>query len=193
MPYIALEGNIGAGKSTLLHRLGEELGWEVLEEGIEFDETFQSLLKLRYDDPSRDNVANLQIYIAQFMGERINNLDPDKYYLVERSVMACQLFSLAADRPDIIDAIAGHVLKVNPPEFYLYLTASPENCLDRIIQRDRDGENNIDIDYLRKLHGIHENWYGVLSSVGRAYQIDSNGHPNVVNLAANIRQRIFAH
>ncbi|MDG2898427.1 deoxynucleoside kinase, partial [Vibrio parahaemolyticus] len=37
MPYITLEGNVGVGKSTLLHRLADELGWEAVEEGIEFD------------------------------------------------------------------------------------------------------------------------------------------------------------
>ncbi|HCG9221690.1 TPA: deoxynucleoside kinase [Vibrio parahaemolyticus] len=183
MAYITLEGNIGVGKSTLLKRLAERLGWEAVEEGIEFDAGFQALLKQRYEDPSPENVAKLQLYIANFMAERINALDPNKNYVVERSVFATELFSLAAGRGDIIDAIAGHVLRVPPPLFYLYLSAPPEVCLSRIQQRDRDGESGISLDYLKTLHTIHEKWFHTVEPLGRAVRVPAYQHPDVDKLA----------
>ncbi|KAB0285453.1 AAA family ATPase [Vibrio fortis] len=193
MPYITLEGNVGVGKSTLLKRLSEELGWEAVEEGIEFDSGFQKLLKKRYEDPSPENVANLQIYIANFMAERINALDPNKYYLVERSVFATELFSLAAGRTDIIDAIAGHVLRVPPPEFYLYLTAPPRLCHERVIERARDVEAaGVPLDYLHTLHDIHERWYHMMQPLGRVKRVDAVKHPDVSVLADYIKSRVYA-
>lgn len=40
MFYIILEGNVGVGKLILFYCFVDELGWEVVEEGIEFDEGF---------------------------------------------------------------------------------------------------------------------------------------------------------
>ncbi|MEP7694543.1 deoxynucleoside kinase [Vibrio parahaemolyticus] len=192
MPYITLEGNVGVGKSTLLHRLADELGWTAIEEGIESDKGFQDLLKKRYDDPTPENVANLQLYIAGFMADRINALDPNKFYVVERSVFATELFSLAANRPDIIDALAGHVLRVPAPVFYLYLTAPPKLCLERINKRARSEEGaGIPLDYLETLHDIHERWFYHMSFLGRVKRVDAVEHPDVKKLAEHIRHCVY--
>ncbi|MDP5253355.1 MULTISPECIES: deoxynucleoside kinase [unclassified Vibrio] len=192
MPYITLEGNVGVGKSTLLHRLADELGWEAVEEGIEFDAGFQSLLKERYENPTPDNVARLQLYVANFMADRINQLDRDKYHVVERSVFATELFSLAANRPDIIDALAGHVLRVPAPEFYLYLSAPPRLCLERIRKRDRTGEGEgVTLEYLQTLHDIHERWFNMMHLLGRAQKVDAFDYPDVKKLAEAVRARVY--
>ena len=188
MPYITLEGNIGVGKTTLLHKLAKELGWEPVEEGIEFDEGFQELLAERYLNPTDENVAKLQLYVANFMAERINALDPDKYYVVERSVFATELFSLAAGRDDIVDALAGHVLRVRPPLFYIYLAAPPEMCLERISQRDRKGESSISLEYLNILHDLHERWHDLMTLSGRVHKVDSTSYPDVRRLACEINK-----
>lgn len=192
MAYITLEGNVGVGKSTLLHRLADELGWEAVEEGIEFDEGFQSLLKERYENPTPENVAKLQLYVANFMAERINALDPNKHYVVERSVFATELFSLAANRPDIIDALAGHVLRVPAPEFYLYLSAPPRLCLERIRERDRTGEGEgISLEYLQTLHDIHERWFNMMHFLGRVQKVDAVDHPDVKRLAESVKAKVY--
>ena len=40
----------------------------------------------------------------------------------------------------------------------IYLRTTPETCLDRIQQRNRQGENQITFDYLQKCHDQHEAW-----------------------------------
>ncbi|XP_062913119.1 deoxycytidine kinase 2-like [Mobula hypostoma] len=43
-------------------------------------------------------------------------------------------------------------------EGIIYLRASPEKCLERLQQRGRAEEKNVQLDYLEKLHSQHENW-----------------------------------
>lgn len=191
MPYVCIEGNIGAGKSTLLHKLGAQLGWEVVEEGIEFDPDFQTMLKRRLVDPSPKNIGDFQLYIASFMANRIAALDPNKYYLVERSVSATQMFALAAGLPNIIDALAGHVLRVPAPAFFVYLGVDPETCLERTRKRARDGESEYTLDYLELLHSIHERWFADAFMLNRAIRIEDNHDEAVKVMAETIKQKIL--
>ncbi|XP_078095492.1 deoxycytidine kinase 2-like [Mustelus asterias] len=43
-------------------------------------------------------------------------------------------------------------------EGIIYLQASPEKCLERLRQRGRDEEKEVQLDYLKQLHSRHENW-----------------------------------
>ncbi|XP_059820759.1 deoxycytidine kinase 2-like isoform X2 [Hypanus sabinus] len=43
-------------------------------------------------------------------------------------------------------------------EGIIYLQASPKKCLERLQQRGRAEEKNVQLDYLEKLHSQHENW-----------------------------------
>ena len=43
--------------------------------------------------------------------------------------------------------------------FYIYLRSNPENCLERILERGRENETNINIDYLSAIHNLHEETY----------------------------------
>jgi len=191
MPYVCIEGNIGAGKSTLLHKLGASLGWEIVEEGIEFDPDFQIMLKRRLLDPTPENIGDFQLYIASFMADRIAALDPNKYYLVERSVSATQMFALAAGLPNIIDALAGHVLRVPAPEFFVYLGVDPETCLERTRKRARDGESEYTLDYLQLLHSIHERWFADASVLNRAIRIEDNHDDAVKIMTETIKQKVL--
>lgn len=191
MPYITLEGNIGVGKSTLLHELADELGWEAVEEGIESDPTFKMLLRERYEFPCDETVGRLQLYIADFMARRIAALDPDKYYVVERSVFATQLFSLAAGRDDLVDALAGHVIGVKPPEFYLYLSAPPKLCYERVKKRDREGECGVSLGYLERLHQVHERWYHSMAMFRRVKRVDCFDYPDVKAVAELVRHSML--
>lgn len=45
-----------------------------------------------------------------------------------------------------------------PPDLLIYLQASVSTLVDHIQGRGRDYENNIRIDYLRRLEGHYEDW-----------------------------------
>ena len=45
-----------------------------------------------------------------------------------------------------------------PLKGIIYLKCSPELCLKRVKNRGRKGEENLDLEYLRKVHEKHEIW-----------------------------------
>jgi thymidylate kinase len=51
-----------------------------------------------------------------------------------------------------------------PPHEFLYLKTTPEEALDRIYKRNRDGESSIDIDYVKMCHNYHENIFAELTN-----------------------------
>ena len=47
---------------------------------------------------------------------------------------------------------------LNKKIYYIYLRSDPKICLERINKRSRSEEVNIKIEYLDKLHDLHEKW-----------------------------------
>ena len=45
------------------------------------------------------------------------------------------------------------------PNGYIYLRSDPEKCLHRINKRERSAEKNIKLEYIQKLHELHEKNY----------------------------------
>ena len=45
------------------------------------------------------------------------------------------------------------------PNGYIYLRSSPDKCLQRINKRGRLSEKNIKLEYIQKLHELHEQNY----------------------------------
>lgn len=40
----------------------------------------------------------------------------------------------------------------------VYLRATPPTCMTRIAKRNRDGEENISVQYIKTLHELHDEW-----------------------------------
>mgnify|MGYP001478495061 CR=1 FL=1 len=51
-----------------------------------------------------------------------------------------------------------------PNEYIIYLKTDPETAHERIIQRNRLGEN-IDINYINKCHNYHEYWLNNIKNI----------------------------
>ena len=53
---------------------------------------------------------------------------------------------------EIYNTICEKLVQDNPLRAIIYLRCEPELCLKRIKQRNREGEEGIPLDYLKKVH-----------------------------------------
>lgn len=56
------------------------------------------------------------------------------------------------------------------PDGFIYLRATPQTCMSRLMNRNRDEEAAVHISYLEDLHKRHDDWL---------YQIHENSDPNI--------------
>lgn len=178
---IVLEGNIGAGKSTLLDVIGEKLASRVghdrvvvLQEPV-VEWCKNGLLKRFYEDRAGTGLQlQLTIYLTMLEHERsaVDLSKQGKVVVMERSLFSAQrvfgeIFkrdpSVSKKDKDLLEMLCDRF----PPSatadqlgcmayVRLYLHTPVAECLRRIQQRGRDGEENITEEYLQDVEKILE-------------------------------------
>lgn len=165
-----IEGNIGSGKSTLLSSL-QKHGFHTLQEPVDNWTTFKdssgkSLFSNFYDNP-KEYSFSFQMYIL--LTRLQNMLKADTNSICERSIFTdvyvfakclhdCKL--LNDYEYSIIEQWHNQILHSNHFKIQgiIYLKVDPHTCFQRIYERKRDSEDNIDVEYLEKIHKNHELW-----------------------------------
>lgn len=87
-------------------------------------------------------------------------------FLVERSYISDKIFAIAnfncgnmnADQFELYKSCIGFFIEKNAPmgTCHIYICPSVDTCVSRINKRDRKCESAIDVDYLQKLHDLHD-------------------------------------
>jgi len=163
---IIVEGNIGSGKSTASKKLAERLNLRLLEEPVD-----QDLLHLFYEDmknggnewPFAFQIEMLSQRWAQQMSAGAETLLRGGYdgAILDRSLWGDRVFAEALAiagkiHPKMFEIYEKFVRNMSvvlwPPTLLLYLTASPETCLERIRRRNRPQEAGITLEYLQSIH-----------------------------------------
>jgi deoxyadenosine/deoxycytidine kinase len=177
------EGNIGAGKTTLLTHIenitsvkdGKKI--VVLREPVDIwttvcDKAGQNILENFYRDPVKYAFPFQVLAFTTRLNLLKNTIaeNPEcKIIICERSLYADgHIFAKMLYDDGLIDYLSYQIytkmydnaIKEFPLNGVLYLTASPDVCANRITKRNRSGEENIKIDYLRKCADYHEAWLG---------------------------------
>lgn len=164
-----VEGNIGSGKSTFLKKLSTE--FKVVQEPVDEwskmkNANGKNILEEFYEDP----VRNAYLFQSIAFRSRVKNItDLDENVIVERSIYTDRMvFAEVAkedgnineiewnDYTEWFDFIVKHI--GFKPKGFIYLRTEPEKSHERITKRNRLGESNISLDYLRKLHERHDKW-----------------------------------
>ncbi len=159
MSIITIDGNIGCGKTGVLNHLHKMAKIPVDLEPIE---NWQPYLNDIYIH--NKNIFNFQIRIwldRCWVQEKndINNI------LVERSPFFIKnAFIKLAKQDNLLSDDEYNTLlylhkKTDPlwlNNKYIYLRSNPESCIARIKKRNRVSEDNINLEYLKKLHNLHE-------------------------------------
>ena len=163
---IHIEGNIGAGKSTLLTFLEKEFACNVSQEPV--GEWMKlDLLDKFYKDINRWSFAfQMNCFISRV--HQVDKLPSWSDNIIERSLLSDRIFAqncynngnMEKTEFDVYlrwsewlyDRVCKKVKNI------IYLRVPPEVCYERIKQRNREGEEEIPLEYLKQLHALHDEW-----------------------------------
>jgi deoxyadenosine/deoxycytidine kinase len=175
--HIAIAGNIGAGKTTLTKILAKHFNWSPHYEDVENNPYLNDF----YNDMHRWSF-NLQIY---FLNSRLKQLvdiqrgnqvviqDRTIYedaYIFAPNLHEMQLMS-KRDFENYKNFFETLKSMVNPPDLLIYLKASVPTLVGQIQKRGREYEENIRLDYLKRLNEYYNNWLDKYED-GRLLMID---------------------
>lgn len=175
--HIAVAGNIGSGKTTLTGLLSRQFGWKPHYEDVDDNPYLDDF----YNDMQRWSF-NLQIY---FLNTRFNHIleikksndtiiqDRTIYedaYIFAPNLHAMGLMS-TRDFENYFTIFSLISSLIEPPDLVIYLRASVPTLVRQIEKRGRKYEDNIRIDYLKKLNERYESWAEAYN-LGRILYID---------------------
>ncbi len=162
--HIAIAGNIGAGKTTLTTLLAKQFNWEPHYEDVDNNPYLYDF----YENMPRWSF-NLQIYFLNSrFGQIIKIQQGEKTVIQDRTIYEdAQIFApnLHAmglmtkrdfDNYTALYKTIGSLIK--PPDLLIYLRGSISALVGQIQKRGREYEDNLRLDYLRRLNEYYENW-----------------------------------
>ena len=162
--HIAVAGNIGAGKTTLTEMLAKHYRWIPQFEDVDHNPYLNDF----YEDMPRWSF-NLQIY---FLNGRLNQLldiqngtetvIQDRTIYEDAHIFAPNLHDMGLmnkrDFDNYFNLFKTVQSMVQPPDLLIYLKASVPTLVDQIQKRGREYEENIRLDYLKKLNELYNRW-----------------------------------
>jgi deoxyadenosine/deoxycytidine kinase len=162
--HVAIAGNIGAGKTTLTEALSKHYRWIPQFEDVDHNPYLSDF----YDDMPRWSF-NLQIY---FLHGRLNQiLDiqkgtetviQDRTIYEDANIFAPNLHEMGLmskrDFDNYFSFFSTIKSMVQPPDLLIYLKCSVPTLVSQIQKRGREYEENIRLDYLKKLNDFYNKW-----------------------------------
>ena len=175
--HIAIAGNIGAGKTTLTELLSKHYRWIPHFEDVDHNPYLMDF----YEDMPRWSF-NLQIY---FLNSRLRQLVEiqqgtetiiqDRTIYEDANIFAPNLHEMGLmskrDFDNYYDFFQTLKSLVRPPDLLIYLQASVPTLVGQIQKRGREYEENIRLDYLKRLNDFYQKWIGDYKE-GRLLVID---------------------
>jgi len=179
--HIAIAGNIGSGKTTLTSLLSKHFGWEAQFEDVDDNPYLNDF----YEDMQRWSF-NLQIYFlnsrfSQIVQIRQSNktVIQDRTIYEDAYIFAPNLHSMGLmSTRDFENYFALFNLMsslIDPPDLLIYLRASIPTLVNQINNRGRKYENNIRLDYLKRLNERYEAWIETYN-LGKLLIVDADTH-----------------
>jgi deoxyadenosine/deoxycytidine kinase len=197
--HIAVAGNIGAGKTTLTELLSKHYKWIPQFE----DADHNPYLNDFYDDMPRWSF-NLQIH---FLNGRLNQLleiysgtetvIQDRTIYEDAHIFAPNLHDMGLmskrDYNNYFQFFQTLKRMVQPPDLLIYLQASVPTLVGQIQKRGREYEENIRLDYLKRLNDLYNKWIEGYKEGGLlVIDVDKNKFPENEEHLGEIITRIDA-
>ena len=169
---INVESNIGSGKSTLIRKLGAIEGFTAIEEPVESWKNLKgkNMLKAIYNGEQGAR-GLFQLHVLQTMMEAQLQQTQGKVRIMERSFeSAWRIFTKHQQNQKLLEDFEVEIIKgwrntaLKIPNMgessdgILYIRCDPEISFKRIMERNREEEKNISLEYIRQIHELHEQW-----------------------------------
>ncbi len=162
--HIAIAGNIGSGKTSLTELLAHHYGWQPHFEEVDDNPYLEDF----YEDMTRW-AFSLQIFFLKSrlasvheIRESGKDVIQDRTIYEDAYIFAPNLFDMGLmSRRDYETYLSLFELMssfVQPPDLLIYLRASVPTLVEQIQKRGRSYENNIRLDYLKRLNERYEAW-----------------------------------
>lgn len=167
---IVIDGGIGAGKSTLLRNIKTRLISDVITFNI-FEENVDSWmdegwLQKYYSDIPRYAASFQTRVLLSHIDQRQNikiDSSNDVVNIFERSaITTVNVFSKMLVEDGYMDILEMNIhnqllemFNYEKPDLLIYLDTSPELSYERLVNRSRNGEAGISLEYLRKLNSMY--------------------------------------
>lgn len=182
---ISLDGNIGAGKSTILNHIKEVYenhqtnviflpepvsDWETIRDSVSQETALEAFYRdqEKYSFPFQMMAYISRLKLLNDAVEKYPNsiIVTERCLNTDRYVFAKMLY----DNKKMKDIEYQIYLKwfdyfidrFQKLQKTIYMKTSPEICLQRIQKRNRDGEDNISLEYLQSCHNYHEEMISAL-------------------------------
>jgi deoxyadenosine/deoxycytidine kinase len=183
--HIAVAGNIGAGKTTLTEMLSKHYRWIPQFEDVDHNPYLNDF----YEDMPRWSF-NLQIF---FLNNRLNQLleihagtetvIQDRTIYEDAHIFAPNLHEMGLmskrDYNNYFQFFQTLKRMVQPPDLLIYLHASVPTLVAQIQKRGREYEENIRLDYLKRLNDYYSKWIdGYKEGPLLIVDIDKNKFPD---------------
>lgn len=163
--HICVAGNIGAGKTTLTYLLSQYFGFE-----DHYEDNDQNPYLMDFYSDMQNWSFQLQVSFLKSRLEKLlsirnenKNVIQDRTIYEDAQIFAPNLFAMGLMSPrdyetyrELFEIIAG---MVQPPDLLVYLRASIPTLVEQIQTRGRNYEDNIRLDYLKRLNERYEAWY----------------------------------
>jgi deoxyadenosine/deoxycytidine kinase len=162
--HIAVAGNIGAGKTTLTEMLSKHYKWIPNFEDVDHNPYLMDF----YEDMPRWSF-NLQVF---FLNSRLRQLVEiqkgtetviqDRTIYEDANIFAPNLHEMGLmskrDFDNYFHFFQTLKTLIQPPDLLIYLNASVPTLVGNIQKRGREYEENIRLDYLKKLNEYYNKW-----------------------------------
>ena len=193
---ISIEGNIAAGKTRLMNQISKRCPWvECLREPIEAWENVKgySLLQALYNDPGA-NKALIQSSFLHSLHHLYGAPTRSRIRIIERSLHTSRFIfmDLMRDLGDISpsehaflvqqyeDLITGQNSVAAHVDLIIYIRTAPEVAYMRMRTRGRACEQNISLDYLKRVHSKYEEWLGFRRNMANTLVLVVDDHLDAV-------------
>lgn len=153
---ISVAGVIGAGKTTLAEGLKNLYGFKLIKEAYDSNPFLPKVYA-----GQKSFALDSQLY---FLLSRCEQLKPENFdneiavsdYIMDKEMIYARVW-LDAMQFELYSKINEVMTKTAvSPSIVIYMKSSSAGCLKRIKQRSRPYEQNIDLDFLEKLHNGYD-------------------------------------